>query len=238
MFKLCAKDFLACRWWWLLALALFGLNWMFAFRQSLGIMLLTILLVGGCLAITFYQDQLSKTEILYGSLPVTRATLVRGRYLLAGLLSLGAVAVSFVYGTFLMAVFGLSDLQVSLKALGSVEGLSGYAVILAFLTSLYFPLRYRFGAGKAVFAFFLCLLVLAVVVPGLGEIGLIPASLARRVTAPDFLKDIGLGIVGLLGQLRRALGTAPFLAASAGLASIMIAVSIRLSIRSYQKADL
>jgi len=238
MLKLCRKDFLACRWWWMLALALFGLNWMFALRQSLGIMLLTILLVGGCLAITFYQDQLNKTEVLYASLPLTRAALVRGRYLLAGLLSLGAAAVSFVYGTFLMAVFGLSDLQVSLKALASVDGLVGYALALAFLTSLYFPLHYRLGAGKAVLAFFLCLLALAVAVPGLGELGLMPAPLARFVSSPGFLKDIGLRIIGMTGQVSLALGTPLFLAAAVGLASIMIAVSVRLSIRLYQKADL
>jgi len=238
MLKLCYKDFLAGRWLWLLALALFGLNWMFAFRQSLGIMLLTLLLVGGCLAITFFQDQLNKTEVLYGSLPLTRAAIVRGRYLLAGLLSLAALVVSFAYGAFLKAVFGLGDLRISLKALGSVEGLAGYALILAFLTSLYFPLHYRFGAGRAVLLFFLCLLILAVAVPGLGELQLIPASLARRVAAPDFLKDIGLSLVGLLGQIREALGTAVFLASAAGLASTMIAASIRLSIQTYQKTDL
>ena len=238
MLKLCYKDFLACRWWWLLVLAFYGLNWMFALRQSLGIMLLTLLLVGGCLAVTFYQEQLHKTEVLYGSLPLTRARVVRGRYLLAGILALGSLAVSFAYGSFLQAVFGIDDLRLSLSALGSMEGLTGYALTLAFLTSLYFPLHYRLGAGKAVLAFFLCLLALAVAVPGLAELGLMPGPLARRVTAPDFLKDIGLELVGLLDQVRRALGTAPFLAASAGLASIMIAVSIRLSIRLYQKADL
>ncbi|OGD27681.1 MAG: hypothetical protein A2Y56_03175 [Candidatus Aminicenantes bacterium RBG_13_63_10] len=238
MFKLCRKDFLACRWWWLLVLAVYGLNWMFAFRQSLGVMFLTLLLAGGCLAVTFYQDHLHKTEVLYGSLPLTRGRIVRGRYLLTGFLSAGALVVAFAYGSLLRSVFGIDDLRLSLSALGSMEGLTGYALAVAFLAALYFPLHYRLGAGKAVLAFFLSLLVLAVAVPGLGQLGLIPAPLARFVSSPGFLKDIGLGIIGMIGRVSLALGTPLFLAAAVGLASIVLAVSIRLATRFYEKTDL
>lgn len=238
MLKLCFKDFLACRWWWLLLVVFYGFSWMFPFRQNLGFMLYTLTLAACGLAITLSQDYMNKTEILYASLPLTRAEIVGGRYLLTGFLGLAAGLYAFALASLLNSVFHFRWTKLDLGALTSPEGLTGFALALILLASLYFPFYYRFGVGRANFAFLLSLLAAALLISGLGRLHILPSSLVLRVRSPEFAKDIGAGIIGLLGQVRRQWGTPLFVAAAGGLASIILAVSIRLSIRFYKKAEI
>jgi hypothetical protein len=232
MLKLCLKDFRASRRWWLLFLAAYCLNWAYPLEQNIGFMAFTLALAAACLATTMYQDYLTQTEILYGSLPLTRAQIVRGRYLLAGLLALGAGAFGFGYGLCLQSGLRFRLVHLDFGALGSLEGLTGYVLTVAFLTGLYFPFYYRLGTGRGSFAFLLVLLASAAGLAGLFGSGLMGDLFAGSG------KDTGLRILSALARIREGLGTIPFAALGLGLAVLITGFSLRLSIRFYSRSDL
>ncbi|MDH4272253.1 MAG: ABC-2 transporter permease, partial [Candidatus Aminicenantes bacterium] len=89
MLKLCYKDYLASRWLWLSVAVLFILYIIQPLGQTIIMMMLGSLAVYAVLAVTLIFEDQSRTEVLYASLPLKRRTIVRGRYLLAGIIVLG-----------------------------------------------------------------------------------------------------------------------------------------------------
>jgi hypothetical protein len=238
MFKLCAKDFRACRWWWLLVLVVFILNISLNAAHNFLFMIATLALALGCLVLTLVQEFISKTEVLYGSLPLTRRTIVGGRYLLAAFLAVGAVVVTSTYVLFLKSVVRLEPMSLGLGRLLSVEGLAGFALVAAFLVTFYLPLFHRFGLAKSAVVFSLTVTALAAGLFGLARLPVLKKVIDRLPARPGSAGDPGLAIVSAIGQAREALGTPVFLVLSVVIIALLTAVSVRLSIRYYERVDL
>jgi hypothetical protein len=128
---MCLKDFLAGRWWWLLILAVCGLNLVMNAGHNLFLMVITAVLVMTCLFLTFLQDYVNKTEALYASLPLTRATIVAGRYLLMAFLAAGGLLFALSSVLVLKSGFHLRPLDLDPRLWASLDGLIGYGLAMA-----------------------------------------------------------------------------------------------------------
>lgn len=237
MLKLCAKDFLAGRWWWLLALIVYGLNLTMNTAHDLFVMVATAVLVIACLILTLVQDYVSKTEALYGSLPLTRATIVGGRYLLMAFLSAGGYLVALACAFFLKSMLPLQPMTLDPRPWVSVDGLTGYVLAMAAFAALYLPLYYRFGLGKSTVAFTLVILAMVVSVLTFKPLAALKSVLSRGFEPPGRAGDAASRIVGAIAGIRQALGTPAFLAAAIILVVLILTISIRLSVRVYEKSE-
>jgi hypothetical protein len=237
MLKLCAKDFVVSRWLWLLVLAADILYFRFPSQQLLESMVSGIGLVLFCVFVTLFLEDRYKTEVFYASLPLKRSTIVLARYVLVGFLAIVSVAWTFVHGYFLNSVVTLRFIQIDLQSLFSFEGIAGYLFFTAFLAALFFPFyfKYRLGLGSFIFA---------VVCLALGCLFLVFQFLATDalhltgpLSMPEFLKHPGLGILRAIGGIKASLGIPLFVGALLVLMAGMLLVSIRLSIRVYEKKE-
>ena len=240
LFKLCAKDYIASRWWWLLTLTavlffgLIPLHW----GGSLAFMVNGAFLILGSLASTLFIEDMFKTESCVASLPLKRSSIVQARYLLAGLLILVGGIINFGFGHLLKVGFppdlgGRSPLQPLL----TIEGAAGYLFVLAFLIALYLPFYFRSGLFKGSIAYFFSLLPLAVAVAGLDKLHVFARLFGRDLLTDEFLSEIGLGIVAVFERVKTALGLPLFLALLFLAKSGFFSLSIRLSARFYGRRE-
>jgi ABC-2 type transport system permease protein len=237
MFKLCAKDFMSSRWWWLLVIAADFLYLTFPLQQNLALMLGAQVLISVCIFITLFLEDRLKTEILYASLPLKRSTMVLARYVLTGFLTLGCGLFVFGYGYFLSSVVKLPFVRIDFQSFLTVEGVAGFIVFTAFIAALYYPFYFRSGLGRGSFIFAAVLLVLTVIFAGLERSAAYVFHLTRPLFTEEFLKDPGLGIVRALGSSKDWLGLPLFVGGVLILMAGMLLLSIRLSIRFYEQRD-
>ncbi len=237
MLKLCAKDFVVSRWWWLLVLAADILYFTFPSQQNLPFMISGIGLVLVCVFITLLLEDRYKTEVFYASLPLKRSTIAPARYVLVGFLALVCAAWTFVYGYFLNSVVKLRFIQIDLQSLFSVEEIAGYLFFTAFLAALFFPFYFRHGLGRGSFIFAVVCLVLGSIFIGLERLAANVFSLTRPLLTSEFLKDPGLGILAAMAGVKARLGVPLFIEGLLVLMAGMLFVSIRLSIRFYEKRE-
>jgi hypothetical protein len=238
MIKLCAKDFLAGRWWWLLALVFYGLNIAMNTGHALFFMVATPALVATCLILTLVQDYVNKTEALYVSLPLTRATIVAGRYGLAAFLTAGGFLIALGSAFVLKSALSLQSMNFSPRPWASIDGLTGYVLAMASFAALYLPLYYRLGLGRSTAAFGLIMLAVAVGILTLKPMAALRRMLGRGLESPEPSGDAAFSIVGAVGHVRQAMGTPAFLAAAAIAVALMLVASFRLSVKFYEKNDL
>jgi ABC-2 family transporter protein len=237
MLRLCGKDFMAGRWWWLLFTASYVLYFTFPLMQRLGLMVGAVALITACVFVTLFLEDRYKTETFYASLPLRRSSIVLARYILTGLLSLAGLAFVFLYGYLLTSVVKLRWMTIDLGSLLSLDGITGFALFTAFLAALYFPFYFRHGLAKGSFIFAAVLLGLAIVLAGAERLAANVLHLTETLFTAEFLKDPGLGIVRAIGTVRDSAGLPLFVGAAFILLAGMLAVSIRLSIRFYQKRE-
>jgi hypothetical protein len=240
LFKLCAKDYIASRWWWLLTLTVVLFYGLIPLRWSgcLAFMINGAFLILGCLAGTLFIEDMFKTEATVASLPLKRSMIVQARTLLAGLLILGGGIIIFGFGHFLTAGFplrpdGLSPFQ----PLFTIEGAAGYLFVLSFLIALYLPFYFRSGLFKGSLAYFFTLLPLAIVIAGLDKLRVFARLFGRDLLTDEFLREIGLGIVAIFRRAKTALGPVLFLALLVLAVSAFFFLSIRLSTRFYGRRE-
>jgi ABC-2 type transport system permease protein len=237
MLKLCAKDFIASRWLWLLVIAADILYIPFPLQQNLGLMVGALALVLGCIIATLFLEDRLKTETLYSSLPLKRSTMVLSRYLLTGFLTLGCGVFVFGYGYFLSSVVKLRFVQIDFQSLLTAEGVAGFIVFTAFIAALFYPFYFRLGLGRGSFIFAAVLLALGIIFTGLERLAAHVFRFTRPLFTEEFLKDPGLGIVRALGGIENSLGQPLFISSALILIAGMLFLSIRLSIRFYEKRD-
>jgi hypothetical protein len=228
---------MASRWWWLLFMASYILYFTFPLQQNLGLMVGAIALISVCVFVTLFLEDRYKTEAFYASLPLKRSTVVLARYVLTALLSLAGGIFVFFYAYILTSVVKLRFIKIDLKSLLTFGGITGFVLFIAFLAALYFPFYFRHGLGRGSFIFAAVLLALGIVVTGLERLAANIFHLTGPLFTADFLKDPGLGILLAIGGIRHSLGLPLFVGATFTLMAGMLAISIRLSIRFYQKRE-
>lgn len=237
MLKLCYKDYLASRWLWLFPLVIYFLYSLQSFGQSLIVMIFGASLVLSCLLITVILEDLNKTEALYGSLPLRRSTLVKARYLLAGILVVVGGLVIFSSIIPMNAIMRAQHQKATLMPLLSIEAGAGFLVFVTFAIALFLPFNYRLGLGRGSMAFLASAagLVLAIVV--FGQLaGRLFGSWTPLFTA-EFFKDPGKGILEAIGRFRQAIGAPLFIVSILVVLGILVFISMRLSIRFYEKRE-
>jgi hypothetical protein len=237
MFKLCYKDYLASRWLWLSAAILYLLYILQPLGQSLMVMAFGAMAIFGALSITLIWEEQNRTEALYASLPLTRRQIVSGRYLLAGLLALAGAALIFGTAVPALALLRAPAYQSALGPLLSVEAAVGYLFIAGFLVAGFLPLYYRFGLAKGNLAFLSGLVALGLGAAGIERLASRTLKIIPPLFTPDFLKDPGRGAVDLLRSFREALGFPLFIVLTLIVMTALVLVSLRLSIRTYEKRE-
>jgi hypothetical protein len=237
MLKLCAKDFRAGRWWWLLFMASYVLYFTFPLIQSLGLMVGAVALITACVFVTLFLEDRFKTEVFYASLPLKRSSIVLARYVLTALLSLAGLTFVFFYGYLLISVVKLRWIAIDLRSIFNVEGITGFVLFTAFLAALYFPFYFRHGLAKGSFIFAAVLLGLAIVLAGAERLAANVLHLTETLFTAEFLKDPGLGIIRTIGTVRNSVGLPLFVGAAFVFLAGMLAISIRLSVRFYKRRE-
>jgi len=238
MLKLCRKDYLASRWLWLSVAVLFILYIIQPMGQTIIIMVLGTLAVYAAMGVTLIYEDQNRTEALYASLPLKRRTIVRGRYLLVGLILLGGGAVIFGSAALILALLKAPAYGKALSPLLSAEGIAGYFLATVFLLGSFLPLYYRFGLGRGNLLYFSGLLAFLLAVAGLERLASGPLHLISPLFTADFLGDPARGLLGLIGTAREALG--PFLSFFfvLSLLGLLVSASLRLSTRFYDRKEL
>jgi hypothetical protein len=237
MLKLCAKDFVACRWWWLLVIAVFLLYWTFPFRSSLALMLGAVVLTSGWIAVALTLEDRYRTEAFYCSLPLRRSTIVLGRYVLAGILAPAGGILVFLYAHLLNSVTLFGPTKIALAPFLTVEGVTTFVLFMAVLVSLYLPFYFRYGLGRGTLAFAAAVLVLAAGIAGLGRLAVALFNLRSPLFTAEFLKDPGLGMLRTFAAVKETLSLPAFLAAVLALLMGAVLLSVTLSVRFYQKRE-
>jgi ABC-type Na+ efflux pump permease subunit len=169
-------------------------------------------------------------ERFVASLPVSRAEVVRARYLGALAAAIVAPALYAVYGRALSALAGARLPRVWRgRAAGweSWEGLLALFLVIALVSFAFLPLHFRLGFGKGSGAFAACAVALAA--PGL--LWLARDTAAARTGPAEALRA---GLVGLAETAGPGLTAATVLALVGGLGTL----SLRLSVAFYEKRDL
>jgi hypothetical protein len=235
--KLCYKDYLASRWLWLLPFIIYVLYSIQPIGQTVMVMLFGWASIFTCLIITGALEDRNKTDALYISLPVKRATVVRARYLLAGVLTIVGGAVIFSLLGPINAFLKTRNPKIDIGILMTVEGGAGFLIAVTLAWVLYLPMYFGlgFGRGSAVFSFaFLGL--------GLGLAGI--ERLAARwlgwrslLLTPESLKDPGSGILEAVGRVRGELGTPLFIVIIVIVLGALGFISLLLSIRLYERRE-
>jgi len=237
MFKLCTKDYLASRWLWLSIAVLYFLYIFQPLGQSLMVMAFGAMTVFGALSITLIYEEQNRTEALYASLPLTRRRIVSGRYVLAGLLALAGAALIFGTAIPALALLKAPAYQSALGPLCSIEAAIGYLFIAGFLVAGFLPLYYRFGLAKGNLAFLSGLVALGLGIAGIERLASKTLKIIPPLFTPDFLKDPGRGAVDLLRSLRESLGFPLFIALTVMILAALVLLSLRLSVRFYEKKE-
>ena len=240
MLKLCLRDYLASRWPWLLALVAFGLyaasplGWI-----SLAYMLLGGVLVLGCLLITAAIEDKFKTETLVASLPLRRSTVVAGRYLLAGLLTLACGAV--VFGALVplsRLVRGEPRMLMNPALMLSVDAAAGYLLFVVLLVGVFLPFYFGLGLGKGSAFFSGALMALSAVFYGAERLWIARSGGGRGILNLVPGQDIGGAFIRLIGSVRAGLGDVFFALAVLTVFAVAAGSSLALSIFLYEKREL
>ncbi len=239
MFKLVAKDFRITRLFWLPAVFSYLVS-LFMFYESVWI----TLAVGIALAlvlpvlILLIEDRYS-TDALHGALPVTRRDIVFARFLTAGSVMVICLAL-FYLGT--AGIIGLLDEKGShLRPLLTPRAGLAFVAAIGLLMSLFLPIFFRSGLGKAVLRLMVILLGGSIALTGL--LRLFEPGLLTFVNRGRDVGEATLGsgpalIVPLFSKIESALGGTVFAVVILALTALAVFVSARLSIRFYSRRDL
>jgi hypothetical protein len=225
MLRLCRKDFIACRWFWLLALVVYFLYGVISIKQDVAFMAVGVALILGLVTLILVVEDRYRTEIFFCSLPLRRSTIVRSRYLLSGFLVLFGGLLVFGYNHLLNSLFRINAPGINAHPLSTLEGLSGFVTLDAFLICLFYPLYFRYGLAKG--AFLLTVILLGILITTIGITALLSS----------WIHTGGLLTLRSLAQVKDLLGPPLFLLGAVALNLAIVFLSIRLSIRFYDQRD-
>jgi len=201
--------------------AYYLVNGIFAFGLVVGLVLL---------------DSRFRGDLLLLSLPVTRRAVVLGRYLTAAVLLLIGAVLCFAYAQLLDFLLPLERSAPTLRE--TLRGIGPYAGATVLFVSVFFPLFYRLGLGRALYA--LAAVLLAAVAVSAGVHALVWragqgtfAGYSSAVLLQAFAREVADARTGgsAPGAGLRALLWAVGLAAALG-------ISVLLSVRAYERREL
>lgn len=219
MLKLLARDLRVVMWdLWLLA-AIYALVSITAARHAPAFFMLGVALAAVLVAVVPAMEGMFDADRFLCSLPVSRATLVLGRYLSALVATALGLVVWMGSAALLAARFTAAD--PGLARWVSVDGAVAYCVTVIGLTAIFLPCYFRFGLGKGAAVFSLCVMGMSAILAGLRWAA--RASMDGRM--PD-LSAVDLDAVRLVARLF-------WIAVVAGLTM----ASAALSIRFYQRRE-
>ncbi len=224
MLKLCWKDFIAGRWFWLLILIICVLYGAFPIFQISAVIAVGLGLVVGMLLVTLFIEDRYRTETLYCSLPLKRSTIVRARYLLSGFMVVASAIFLLSYGFLVNSVLKMKLRQINLDALLTLEGILGFVFMAGLLISVFFPLFFRFGLAKGTVIFMIILIVVTI-------------SASAFYSGKIFLNDPGARILRIFSNIKGSLTPPLFLLLTLALGTGIVFLSVRISIRSYNQRD-
>ncbi len=225
MLRLCRKDFIACRWFWLLALVVYFLYGVISIKQDVAFMTVGVALILGLTTLTLVVEDRYRTEIFFCSLPLKRSTIVRSRYLLSGLLVLFGGLLIFGYRHFLCSLIKVKTLSPNPFPHSTLEDPAGFITLAVSLVCLFYPLYFRFGLGKG--AFLLTVILLGLLITAIGITALLSSWIHMG----------GLLTFRSLAQVKDFLGPPLFLLGTIALNLAIVFFSMRLSIRFYDQRD-
>jgi hypothetical protein len=235
--KLCYKDYLASRWLWLLPFIIYASYSIQPVGRTFMVMLFGWAAVFSCLFITGALEDRNKTEALYISLPLKRATVVKARYLLAGVLTiLGGVVIFSLIGP-INAFLKTRYPKIDIGNLMTVESGAGFLVAVTFACILYLPLYFGLGFGRGSGVFSFAFLGLGLALAGIERLAVRWLGWRSLLFTPESLKDPGRGILQTLGRAREALGTSLFIVMIVIILGALGFISLRLSIRLYERRE-
>lgn len=237
MIRLVAKDFRITRLFWLPAVFSYLVFLLTACEVTWLMLLVGIVLVLVLSSLILLIDDVHRSEVLYGALPVTRRDIVLARYLTVGIITAICLALFYLGTAEIMALFGEKGSY--LRPLMSPRtGLAFFASV-GLSMSIFLPLFFRFGLGKAVLRFLIIVLGGSIVLTAFLElfgpdlVALLNRGRDGAVTAT------GPALVpAFLSRIESLLGEIPFAAFVLTVTAAAVAVSARSSIRIYRRRDL
>jgi len=189
-----------------------------------------LLIIAFCAASVAAVDDNYKAHAVFCSLPLSRRSVVWGRYFSSFAIVLIGAALCYGYGRLLNAVT---------EPVGVVDGVvmlnRGMPVLLGaslLLLSVFLPFYFRFGILRGAVFFGLAALAGAVVFVGIRALSQPLDAAIRRVGG------VWEGLLAGLAAARNGLGPAAFLAAAVAVAAGLATLSIFLSVRYYRKREL
>ena len=183
-------------------------------------------------------DDRYQADPLFAALPVTRRSLVAGRYLAWGVVTAAGLALFLAYTALLHA--GFSERAARLDSLVSFEGAAAFLVGTALAGLVFLPFNFRFGLWRGVWLFTAAGFGLSVVALNVAA-RLAPADvcpLAPAPSLPGIAGSTGRGLRVLAWAIDRFMGRPAVVAAAAVVLTLLAALSYRLSVVFYRNRDL
>lgn len=232
------KDLRATRLFWA-PMAFSYIAFLLMFIYNVWVYLAT----GTCLAIVAAATVLAiddryQTDPLFAALPGTRSSLVAGRYLAWGTVTIACLA--FFLASTAAIHAGLGDHFPRLISLLSLKGATAFLAATVVAGALFLPLHFRLGFWRGMWVFSAA--GLAVVIAGLNVLsGLAPSgpeAAAPPAALPGGFASTVRGLRALAGLIDRDLGRPEVAAGLAAFIALLAYLSYRVSARFYAKRDL
>jgi hypothetical protein len=236
LFKLWRREILVSKWAWLLLLLAYLLYGTLPYRVNpFSVVLAIAFLLGLNVAPLFFED-IYKTEGFFSCLPVKRSRLVLSRYGLAAILVAAGGGLVFSYGKILDLLFGTVNPAERGSFLLSPQGFLGFLGTTVFLLSLFFPLFFRLGLGRGLIGFSILLSGVIIALDGMGMV-LAAINRSGEPQIREYFQKPWLGLVRLLEAIKESTGFPLFVLLVLVFLAGTTLVSLRLSIRFYEKRE-
>jgi hypothetical protein len=231
MLRLVSKDLKTGRFYLLMLVAFFSLQGHIFLLVGSGYLAFSILITAIIAVGSIIIDSVHRGDFLLMSLPISRATCVRGRYLTA----LMAVVLGWIMNVGLgcLLLLILPNAKLHWSILLSIEWFLAYFVLLAVILTTFLPFYFRYGIGRGSFLFFLGLAALLIV----GTVVALAAGASRDILT-ESLKHLDGGAVRAVEQIENAVSLPVLLVSLALLLSGWTLLSMRLSVRFFAARDL
>ena len=239
MISLVFKDFRITRLFWLPAMFSYLVFLLMAYEVAWVMLLIGISLVLVMSALLLLVDDVHRADVLYGALPVTRRDIVLARYLTVGVVTAIALALFYLGTSEIIALLGEKGFH--LRPLLSFRTAVAFVSVVGLSMSVFLPLFFRFGLGRAVLRFLIVLLGGSVVLTAALQLfgADLVSMLNRGIGAAGGPPASGPALVpALLAGIESSLGGIPSAALALAVTAMAVAVSARTSIRIYRRRDL
>lgn len=235
MMRLCSKDFIISRTFLLIMLPFYFLYAVIFFRLGEAYLLVnmgfTLFLAVG---VTMIDDRY-QADLMICSLPVNRKRVVYARYITSGLAFLIGVTLCMVVGLLLDLM--IDTVRMNFDLVATLEGLLAYVLVLAVGVSIFYPFYFRWGLWRGFMVLSMAGILVIILVTILFHLTAQFAGLMGEFRLAGILRTPGLALIRGIVQARRGMGTFPFFLVIGICVSGLVWLSVRLSVRQYEKRE-